>query len=224
MSFTKTIVCLANSRKNSGRCLAGKEKLAGNQLSWIRPVGTTETKELNEYDRQYSDGTTAQNLDIIEIHFNHVDQHSFQAENFVIDSKAYWRKVGFFPKYRLNELQDYPMQLWENGESSYSGFNDRVALAHLAAKRASLYFIKPNKAQIHVSAEGAAFNDSKLKVRAHFTYNNVNYALLVTDPFIEAKYVAMGVGQYSIDPDSYFTVSLGEPYNGFAYKLVAAIL
>jgi len=49
MTFYKTIVCLATSRKRGKRCVAGKE-IVNNQLThnWIRPVSRQETGELSE--------------------------------------------------------------------------------------------------------------------------------------------------------------------------------
>jgi len=38
MSITKRIVCLANSRKMRGRCIAGRELLPDNVGPWVRPV------------------------------------------------------------------------------------------------------------------------------------------------------------------------------------------
>jgi hypothetical protein len=53
MTTVKRILCLANSRKLSGRCLAGKE-FGGNDIgTWIRPVGAREHGEVSEYERQY---------------------------------------------------------------------------------------------------------------------------------------------------------------------------
>jgi hypothetical protein len=36
--LVKRIVCLANSRKMSGRCLAGRELINGLPGGWVRPV------------------------------------------------------------------------------------------------------------------------------------------------------------------------------------------
>ena len=63
------------------------------------------------------------------------------------------------------------------------------------------------------------------KVRAIFSYNNVKYSLVVTDPIIENKYNKRGIGKYKLtDENIYFCISLGEPYNGYCYKLVASII
>ena len=54
MSDWKRIVCLANSRKLSGRCVAGREwsekQGAGD---WIRPVSERDNQAASENERQY---------------------------------------------------------------------------------------------------------------------------------------------------------------------------
>ena len=57
----KRIVCLANSRKLGGRCIAGKELLAdGVSGSWIRPVSHREFEEVFRFPHMSKDiGTEA---------------------------------------------------------------------------------------------------------------------------------------------------------------------
>ncbi len=46
------MVCLANSRKLMGRCIAGKQRQAGKAAGrWIRPVSQRENQEVSEYER-----------------------------------------------------------------------------------------------------------------------------------------------------------------------------
>jgi hypothetical protein len=45
----------------------------------------------------------------------------------------------------------------------------------------------------------------------------------VTDPGYERTYLARPDGSYEIG-ESFLTISLGEPYNDYYYKLVAAII
>lgn len=67
MSITRRIVCLANSRKMQGRCVAGRELNAGVAGSWIRPVSDRPAEEVSEYERQYQDGSDPRVLDIISV-------------------------------------------------------------------------------------------------------------------------------------------------------------
>ena len=73
----ETIVCLANSRKISGRCVAGKRT---SDNSWFRPISNRAGHEISEFDRRYSDGKTAQLLDVIEIPCIEERPHGHQSE------------------------------------------------------------------------------------------------------------------------------------------------
>ncbi|HFH3831177.1 TPA: hypothetical protein ACGJ0V_002769 [Pseudomonas aeruginosa] len=221
MPYEYQIVCLANSRKSSGRCVAGKVTAGQRRGTWLRPIGTSATHEITERDREYEDGSTAQKLDIIDITFTNTAA-GFQQENHVIDDNIYWEKVGQITVNDLAALVDTPAALWENGNSSYSGVNDRVSVTLLTAPRQTLYLIRPESVRFSVGAEGAAFGNPKRVVRARFTYNRQTYALRVTDPETEQLYKAKQDGDYPASV-SYFTISLGEPYNGDAYKLIAAV-
>lgn len=57
MIATKRIVCLANSRKLAGRCIAGREWSTAGAGDWVRPVSKREHGDVGEYERQYEDGT-----------------------------------------------------------------------------------------------------------------------------------------------------------------------
>lgn len=222
MPYGYQIVCLANSRKNSGRCIAGKVTSDRNAGTWLRPIGTSASHEITERDREYDDGSTAQKLDVIDITFTGAPAQGFQRENHIINDNVYWEKVGQFTVNDLARLVDAPLSLWENGHSSYSGRNDRVPVEALTAPRQTLYLISPENVRFTVDAEGAAFGNPKRVVRAKFTYNQQAYALRVTDPEVEQHYKAQRDGEYPANVN-YLTISLGEPYEGYAYKLIAAV-
>lgn len=56
-----------------------------------------------------------------------------------------------------------------------------------------------------------------------FTYRGTTYRMDVTDPAIERMYLSQADGHYDI-AKPVLCVSLGDPYQGYFYKLVAAVL
>ncbi len=67
MAYLKTIVCLANSRKLTGRCVAGKEWDGQVRSKWCRPVSARERGELTAerwYAKTWRD---PQLLDLIQV-------------------------------------------------------------------------------------------------------------------------------------------------------------
>ncbi len=83
MGYTKTIACLANSRKppSGGRCVAGREVTPSGFGAWIRPVSVRPTQEISEEERRYQDGTDPQVLDVIAIQLASAQPQLHQKEN-----------------------------------------------------------------------------------------------------------------------------------------------
>lgn len=222
-TYTKTIACLANSRKLSGRCVAGKELSGGAVGPWIRPVGSSPTGEVTEEDRRYQDGTDPALGDKVQIHFSAPAPKAYQVENQQIDSSQYWARAGRLTWADLSSLADHPKTLWENGNSSYSGTNDRVAEVLAATLGSSLYLIHIDTITVRVDAFGSSFGNPKRSLRGSFIYRGTPYVLSITDPVIEREYLAQPNGDYIVS-DAYICVSLGEPFKGEVYKLIAAII
>lgn len=223
MPEVKRIVCLANSRKHSGRCVAGKEWSAGGPGPWIRPVSNRPTQEVSEEERRYQDGTDPRLLDIMDVPLLSAAPSSYQAENWVLDPKNSWARVGTFGIADLADLVDRPTILWLNGSSTFAGLNDRVPQGSAEKLGESLYLLKINSATIKVFAPGANFGNPKRRVQMRFQHKTVEYWLWVTDPTIERSYLARNDGEYQVG-ESYVTVSLGEAHEGYCYKLVAAVI
>jgi hypothetical protein len=226
MSYTKTIVCLANSRKISGRCIAGKEITDAGYGEWIRPVSSRPTGEISEYERRFEDGEHPQTLDVITIPLVKHHPHHYQQENHLIDDGYYWEKERTIGWGELGSIADnVPNEIWVNGYSSYNGTNDRIPEDVANSLENSLLLVQPDTLAISVSVEGAEFGDGKRKVRAIFSLNGHQYKLAVTDPKIESIYLKKEDGRYNIDASKvYMCVSIGEPYNEYCYKLVASII
>lgn len=225
MSYWKKVICLSNSRKKSGRCVAGKEIINGQIGQWIRPVSAHTSREVSIIDQRFEDKTNTQLLDIVDILFEKAVPENHQSENHLIDTSYYWTKTEKFPWDDMPKLVDTPRTLWSNGNSSTSGINNRLLAEQATDYSASLYLIHVEKVTLMVGQKAPQFSDSKRAVRAGFNYNGVYYLIDVTDPFIETFYLGQGDGDYVIT-SPYLCVSLAEEYekDGMCYKLIASIL
>jgi hypothetical protein len=224
--YTKTIIVLANSRKISGRCVAGKEIDGGGKFGgWVRPVSARPAGELSEGERQFQDGTDPKLLDVVEIRMNKHVPDSYQAENHEIDDSVHWvLKRKCTPAEIKAALDSNASILWDNSApDSANGQNDRVDDATAATLKGSLLLIEVPHLRVTISVEGAGFGNAKRKVRGAFKYKNTNYILTITDPVIEREYLKKQDGQYDAGPAT-LCISLGESFQGYAYKLIAGVI
>ena len=185
MPETKDIVCLANSRKHSGRCVAGKEVLADGYGKWIRPVSARPSAEISEEERRYENGVLARVLDIIRIPIIGATPQLYQSENYVIDAEYYWVKKDELSWGDVKQLVDKPVPLWTSNDSTYYGLNDRVKVDIAAKLHNSLMLIDPEDLTIKVVTEGTEFGNARRRVRADFKHAGTYYSLIVTDPVAE---------------------------------------
>lgn len=220
----KRIVCLANSRKMSGRCIAGKELPANSPTGrWIRPVSSRESEEVSEYERQYRDGSDPRVLDIIDVPVLRANPKGFQRENWLLDPERYWERVSRVASDDLERFTDPVAPLWINGDSTYNGRNDRIQVEIADGLDNSLRLVRVNRLELVVSQPGLDFGNYRRRVQGRFQYNGADYWLRVTDPSYERQYLQQTDGNYPIG-DAFLTISLGEPFQGYAYKLIAAII
>ena len=224
MTGIKRMVCLANSRKLAGRCIAGREWL-GNQSggNWFRPVSERPHQEVSEYERQYEDGSDPKVLDIIDVPVKGPKPEGFQTENWLLDPEYYWKKVGFCSPLELSTLADPVEPLWIDGHSTYHGSNDRIPMEVAGTISSSLRLIEVKEFVLRAFAPGEAFGNSKRRVQGRFAHAGQNYAFWVTDPVYERRYLAKIDGVYRIG-ECHLTISLGEPFQDAVYKLIAAII
>ena len=218
-----TFVCLANSRKMSGRCVAGKQLETGH---WLRPVSTRAEGELSEEERRYCDGSDPKLLHIITVECKEPQPKDYQSENIIIDDLFYWERVGVASWADLGRLVDpAPGILWVNGDSTYHGLNDKVEYQRAIQFDYSLRLIHVPRLRLRVFASGAQFGNPKRSVQAQFVCDRQQYYLKVTDPEIERAYLAVAQEYHDLS-DCFLTISLGEPcpHDNCCYKLVAAII
>ena len=225
MSYTKKIVCLANSFKVTGRCVAGREVLDNGTFGgWIRPVSKRPTTELQLWETIYPDNSQPQLLDIIEIPLLNPAPHNHQTENHVIDNSREWVKSGEVRWPTLQVLEDRPPTLWVNSDRTATGSFNCVSRVEAATQHHSLLLIKIRILTVQIAAkpaEGKPYRDH----RGNFLYNGIRYTLKLTDPAAIEAFRHRAGGAYNLQ-NAYLCVSLTEPYdkdNNRCHKIVAAI-
>ena len=227
MSYVKTIVCLANSRKLTGRCVAGKEWAGRVAGAWCRPVSARDRGELTAerwYARTWCDPRL---LDLIEVALLNPHPSGCQSENHLVDSKVRWKFRGRVTPQCLIAALDHPVgPLWVNGESTTAGLNDRVSAEVAEEQPRSLVLVQPDRMTIKVGTEGTQLGQTRRRVRGLFSLAGHDYALSITDPLAEKPIL--------LHPDGFITelqrpilcISLSEKFasQNACYKLIAGVI
>lgn len=208
------IVCLANSFKEGGRCLAGiaydvidKQTQKPTHL-WVRPVthdahGQIPPLEVGDIEM----------LDIIELEITGKETSlPHQTENYYYTPGS-MKKLGKFPVKELGKFVYTGSTLFGSKgkavlEEKLAGIGYSLALIHV--KDFLLY---------EVQHEDELFP----KKRGKFTFNNIEYDLPITDP--EFLFDAKRHPQKFKSPIScYLTISLGNNFENWYYKLIAGVI
>jgi len=207
-------VCLANSYKEHGRCVAGIEILndvivtESNSPKWIRPISSNLHGEI-----ETSLVSNLNLLDIIEIEVTKNLPNGYQSENVLFDLNSI-NKIGNFSKENLSELciSKHNLIFGNRGKS--------VIEEKVNELNYSLDFIVVTEFEFYYKK----YEDNpNLQLRIIFTHNQNQYDLPVTDPIFMEKYKQ---NQKLIEnkTEIYLVLSLGVIHKGWHYKLVAGIL
>lgn len=218
----KSIVCLANSRKDAGRCIAGielqdSETETETERVWIRPVSDSANGEVLAPQRQLLDGSEPEILDVLEIGLADYCPQTYQSENWLIAPRK-WVRTGRANWATLASMHDR-RPLWiEEGLKT-----DRLSLDFAASLDDSIRLIRVDTLTTYVTRN---FDGSRLQHRAKFTQEGVDFDLVITDPWYESLRREHGPGDGAVELlNCYLTISLSHPYpGGYCYKLVAAII
>jgi hypothetical protein len=227
MGYTKTIVCLANSRKLTGRCVAGKEWDGCRPGAWCRPVSSRERGELTAerwYARSWRDPRL---LDLIQVCLVQPRPSGCQTENHLVDSAVKWRLVGRVPPQSLLASLDHPKgPLWVNGESTSAGLNDRVHAALAERQPNSLVLVQPELLVIRINTEAANTEHARRRVRGQFSLAGYDYSLSITDPVIEEPLLRQADGFSAELQRPILCISLSEKFvaQNACYKLIAGVI
>lgn len=200
----KSILILANSVKHQGRCVAGKDIAT---MEWVRAVSNAEGEGLAVDRCRYQNIGGIQQLrtqKVLSMNFSVASPLIHQPENHII-TDAPWVQSPPFVQTNLLPYLDTPPNLW--GVSNSIPYQ-LIQEAQLVIEQ-SLYLIQVNNMRL--------YNNAFERPRCEFEYSTLQYDLPVTDLAFNRL---MGQGRGG---DALLCVSLGEPYQGSCYKIVASI-
>lgn len=220
MTEMRRILCLAASTKHNGFCYAGKDVANG---KWVRPISDRPGHEISHFERLLSSKQPAAVLDVIDVSLLAHAPTTFQAENYINNPQVKWSLVGTATYSDAVGYLDPAEPLWVNGPSSSYGLHDQIPTVEADQLTSSLRLIKAENLVLVVQMEGGTFGPARIAVRAKFKYLDEVYWLKMTDPVLGYKLRQQGIGQYKYDY-ALLCISLGESFNGYAYKLVASVI
>lgn len=200
----RTIVVFANSIKHGQHCVAGKCLVT---KMWIRPVADHAGSELTHDQVMYENKFgkfSLKTLQNIEMNLTHSVPLPHQPENHLVDNTT-WQQRYSTSVGEISQFLDSPASLWGNGNSV--SHND--ILNSLVRIDQSLYLVQVSDLVL--------YRNEHDKRRAKFNYQSIGYDLPVTDPKFDK------ITTENQATSGVLCVSLGEPFNGRCYKLVAAI-
>lgn len=218
------LVCLANSRKQVGRCVAG---LRTDGSGWVRPVRDSPDGVLFPLDYDCGNGQEAALLDVVRVPLAGPRPECHQPENWLY-AGGRWQLVRRIPaalagRVLAPALVPGPALLGDRYDRvPCELFLDRPASASLA-------LIEPQTIQwqIRMGVRG------NRQTRASFNLRGQSYNLAVTDPAFEERLLHLregfhprGAAGMGAADRVLLTISLGEPFppTGDCFKLVAAVL
>jgi hypothetical protein len=216
----KTIVCLANSYKHGGRCIAGIDIHDG---QWIRLHGNSADGSLCACEYVLDDGSEPRLLDVIEVEVHYAIRSQSHPEDWQI-APSRWRLV----ERGATERQWAGLT---NEKTKSKGIlrdhRDRIATWELKYKplKSSLCLICPSEIYWWIRED-----KGKRKYRALFHHKYVTYDFALTDPrwLDQLKLLPDGIYPHSTfagtTSETWLTISISEPYFGFHYKLVAGVI
>ncbi len=208
-------ICLANSYKEGGRCMAGIELDANNnpviefgRPKWIRPVCDTEHGQIPDKLAE-----PFKLLDIVEMEVVEEVPEDHQTENVTFKEDSI-KIVGTFDKNKLETLCDNKKFIFGNsGKALSQDFIENM--------EHSLMLLKLN--QFDVFKKSYDDRHGRPQRRLEFQFNDHPYDFPITDPVF--------LYRHKNNPDLlkninqiYVCVSLGIEWEGWYYKLVAGVV
>lgn len=209
-------VCLANSYKEGGRCLAGIQVDEENnpiflngKPKWVRPVCKSLHGEIPQY---YVAHLTI--LDIVEIEMlEGASTDTYQVENVYFLTSSV-RKAGDYPQESL-------AQLCANQSLIFGGKSKVISEEEIQTHRESLMLISVTQFEVR---EKVYEDSTKPKLRLSFLFGDTYYTdFPITDPIFLYRYHSDKGFTRPVDK-LYLCLSISVAWQSLHYKLVAGII
>jgi hypothetical protein len=218
------IVCLANSYKHEHRCVAG---ISLATKEWVRLVGRKVSGCLTMKETCYSNGKQAALLDVFEVELGEPCGSNCHPEDVYVSEKP-WQQIRHFSEPRDAQ---FLASCVTNGPPILQGYGDRIDRSNIDVNPMdkSLELVRPEGLWWWIRDE-----KGKRRNRALFRLGHVGrirYDLAVTDPrwLDQLNLLPAGIYPHAFffkgkPPRTFLTISLGEAFEGFHYKLVAGVV
>lgn len=213
-------VCLANSRKHGGRCVAG---IRTDGEGWVRLVGDTPSGALSSNQCLLANGGKARVLDVIEVVPAAHAPKAYQRENWLVGRDRWRLAARPASSDDLEAIRNHIVA----GPALFGDVSDRLTLSR--ADGSSLVLVRAADLRWRITRS----RGGQRQTRARFTLAGQAYDLPLTDDTIEKELLTLEPGEYPIEAAPRFfpgtqtliTVSLGEPYelDNRCYKLAATV-
>lgn len=220
---TKTIVCVANSFRKGGSCVAGIEVVNGQLGPWVRPISHRQNQAISDYEKTYVDGSRLAMLDLVEISFDAHQPEHHQTENWLITNNVPWTKVGqATPDQLVGAVLPARTPLWKPAQSTYTGRNDQISGPVAHGFDWSLALIQPATAIVDVSHNPFSGHN---EVWVSFAWAGTPHKIKLTDPVQFARFNT-AVGDSHALQNPLLCISLARVWedHNTASKLVAGLI
>ena len=209
-----SFICLANSFKEGGRCLAGIELdnnhnpiLISGRPKWIRPICDTHHGEVpTEIAHSF------RIMDIIELEITGSPAKTYQSENILFNAGSI-KTIGNY----TSSLTD----LCENRNLIFGNRGKALSKDYIGNLNYSLLFISVTT--FEVSQKSYEVRNSRPQVRLVFTYNGNQYDFPVTDPVFLYNFQQNPEILDNVDR-LFLTLSISVEFENWYYKLVGGII
>ena len=209
-------VCLSNSFKEGGRCIAGVELNDDNtpvktndHLKWIRPVSHSVHGEVPTHLVDHINV-----LDVVELTLDGYPlEKNYQSENVFFRADSINVSGAFNP--------DNICEFCDNRNNIFGNRNKKISAQEILNLNYSLMLVKADLFEVVTQV----FDDNVAnpKTRLNFAFRGYNYNFPVTDPVFLYKYRS-DTNYLKNCKHLFLCLSITVPWNDWYYKLIATVI